>query len=295
MLDHKYIVFYHLAKNPNTTKVAEELGLSQPAISKSIKELERELSVTLFLREKGRMQLTETGRYLLKEVSPLLQKEREIGFELDKRRDTFSGTLHIGASTTLAQYVLPELLSDFIRRNPGIRIHLSSGNTDQIEQQVLAGNLHLAFIEGTPTQPDIRYIPFISDEIVLIGAASSTLPEQITPEQFRELNFVFREKGSGTYNIIRRQLSQAGIDPAQLHTRLTLGSTEGIKQFLRHNSDSYALMSIYSVRDELASGKLRIFEIEGLTIDRTFYAIHRQGEPDPYARQFLDFALQGKK
>lgn len=295
MLDHKYIVFYHLAKNPNTTKVAEEIGLSQPAISKSIKELERELSVTLFLREKGRMQLTETGQYLLEEVSPLLQKEREIRFELDKRRHTFSGTLHIGASTTLAQYVLPELLSDFIRRNPGIRIHLFSGNTDQIEQQVLAGNLHLAFIEGTPTQPDIRYIPFISDEIVLIGAASSTLPEQITPEQFRELNFVFREKGSGTYNIIRRQLSQAGIDPAQLHTRLTLGSTEGIKHFLRHNSDSYALMSIYSVRDELASGKLRIFEIEGLTIDRTFYAIHRQGEPDPYARQFLDFALQGKK
>ena len=78
MLDHKYIIFYHLAKNPNTTKVAVELGLSQPAISKSIKELERELSVTLFHREKGRMQLTETGKYLLGEITPLLQKEREI-------------------------------------------------------------------------------------------------------------------------------------------------------------------------------------------------------------------------
>lgn len=150
MLDHKYIIFYHLAKNPNTTKVAVELGLSQPAISKSIKELERELSVTLFHREKGRMQLTETGEYLLGEITPLLQKEREVLFELDKRRDTFSGTLHIGASTTLAQYILPELLSDFIRRNPDIHIHLSSGNTDQIEHEVLAGNLHLAFIEGTP-------------------------------------------------------------------------------------------------------------------------------------------------
>lgn len=295
MLDHKYIIFYHLAKNPNTTKVAEELGLSQPAISKSIKELERELSVTLFHRAKGRMQLTETGKYLLEAISPLLQKEREILFELGKQRDTFSGTLHIGASTTLAQYILPELLSDFIRRNPGIHIHLFSGNTDQIEQEVIAGNLHLAFIEGTPTQPDIRYIPFISDEIVLVCSASNSVTEQITPEQFRELDFVFREKGSGTYHIIRRQLSQAGIDIMQLHTRLTLGSTEGIKQFLRHSDDSFALLSVYSVREELSSGKLRLIEIEGLTIDRTFYAIHRQGEPDPYARQFLDFVLQTSK
>ena len=106
MLDHKYIVFCHLAKNPNATKVAEELGLSQPAISKSIKELERELAVTLFHREKGRMQLTETGKYLLEAIAPLLQKEREVLFELDKRRDSFSGTLHIGASTTLAQLSL---------------------------------------------------------------------------------------------------------------------------------------------------------------------------------------------
>lgn len=295
MLDHKYIVFYHLAKTPNATKVAEELGLSQPAISKSIKELERELAITLFHREKGRMQLTETGKYLLEAIAPLLQKEREVLFELDKRRDSFSGTLHIGASTTLAQYILPELLSDFIARNSGIQIHLSSGNTDQIEQEVVAGNLHLAFIEGTPTQPDIRYIPFISDEIVLVCSASNPVAEQITPEQFRELDFVFREKGSGTYNIIRRQLSQAGIDISQLHTRLTLGATEGIKQFLRHSGNSFALLSVYSVREELTSGKLRIVEIEGLTIDRTFYAIHRQGEPDPYARQFLDFTLQNKR
>lgn len=294
MLDHKYIIFYHLAKNPNTTKVAVELGLSQPAISKSIKELERELSVTLFHREKGRMQLTETGKFLLGEITPLLQKEREVLFELDKRRDTFSGTLHIGASTTLAQYILPELLSDFIRRNPDIHIHLSSGNTDQIEHEVIAGNLHLAFIEGTPTQPDIRYIPFINDEIVLVGSASNSLPEQITPEQFRELDFIFREKGSGTYHIIRRQLALSGIDISQLRTRLTLGSTEGIKQFLRHSRDSFALLSVYSVREELTSGKLRIIDIEGLTIDRTFYAIHRQGEPDPYARRFLDFALQAQ-
>ena len=84
MLDHKYKVFYHLAQTPNTTKVAEELLLSQPAISKNIKELEKELGITLFNRIKGRMQLTEAGQYLYSEIEILVRKEREINFRIDK-------------------------------------------------------------------------------------------------------------------------------------------------------------------------------------------------------------------
>ena len=89
MLDHKYKVFYHLAQTPNTTKVAEELLLSQPAISKNIKELEKELGITLFNRIKGRMQLTEAGQYLYSEIEILVRKEREINFRIDKMKHTF--------------------------------------------------------------------------------------------------------------------------------------------------------------------------------------------------------------
>lgn len=293
MLDHKYTIFYHLAKNPNTTKVAEELYLSQPAVSKSIRELERELSITLFNREKGRLQLTEAGKYLLEATEAFVKKEREVLFGIDKLRDTFSGTLHIGASTTLSQYILPEVLARFSRQEDGMNIDLTSGNTDQIEQEVKAGNLQLAFIEGTPTQPDIHYIPYLRDEIVLVSAAGTAAGECISKEKFTELPFVFREKGSGTYHIIRKQLKEAGIQISQLHNQLTLGSTEGIKHYLLH-SGCFALLSVYSIREELASGKLRVTEIEGLSIHRTFYIIHKQGEPDPYARQFIDFTLRQK-
>lgn len=293
MLDHKFTVFYHLAKNPNTTKVADELCLSQPAISKSIKELERELSITLFDREKGRMRLTEAGNYLLAAIEPFIQKEREVLFEIGKLRNIFSGILRIGASTTLSQYVLPELLSRFVHTYPGINIQLSSGNTDQIEREILANNLHLAFIEGTPTHPDIRYIPFIKDEIVLVCSTDNPVTEQITKKEFQKLSFVFREKGSGTYNIIRRQLLRADIDINEINHQLILGSTEGIKQYLRYSKDCFALLSIYSIREELAAGKLKVVEIDNLPIERTFYAIHRQGEPDLYARKFLDFSKKG--
>lgn len=294
MLDHKYKVFYHLAKNPNTTKVAEELYLSQPAISKNIRELEKELGITLFYRERGGMRLTEAGLYLCTETENMLKKERDIQFELDRLRDNFNGTLNIGASTTLSQYILPEILAKFTTTYSNLKINLISGNTDQIEKEILSNNLHLAFIEGTPTQPDIHYIPYLRDEIVLVCASHNSVAENISQEELAKLCFVFREKGSGTYHIIKKQLSDSGIHFNALHDQLTLGTTEGIKQYLQC-SDCFALLSIYSIRNELSTGKLKIVEIDGLKIERNFYAIHRQGETDPYARKFLDFSLRQKQ
>ena len=110
MLDHKYHIFYRLAQNPNTTQIAEEMHLSQPAISKNIQEMEKELGITLFHREKGRLRLTDNGTYLYAELVPVIKKEREILFHLGQMRDNFKGTIHIGASTTLSQYILPEIL-----------------------------------------------------------------------------------------------------------------------------------------------------------------------------------------
>lgn len=294
MLDHKLTIFYHLGKNPNTTKVAEALYLSQPAISKSIKELEKELGITLFDRTKGRLQLTFAGMYLLKETEELIRKERSILFEIDKMKNIFGGTLNIGASTTLAQYVLPEILAGFTQGENRPHIHLISGNTRQIEDEIVANNLHLAFIEGTPTQPEIHYIPFIRDEIVLVSSGNTATRESISKDELKNLNFVFREKGSGTYDVIKKHIKDAGIDINGLHDQLILGSTEGIKQYLLH-SNCFALLSIYSIRNEVASGKLKITEIEGLSIDRMFYVIHKQGQVDPYAKKFLDYATYNRK
>ena len=97
MLDHKLTIFYHTAKHLNTTKAAEILRLSQPAISKSIKELEKGLGITLFDREKGRLMLTPAGKYLLEQSEELIERERIITFNLQHMKKEFSGTLHIGA------------------------------------------------------------------------------------------------------------------------------------------------------------------------------------------------------
>lgn len=291
MIDHKFLIFSHLAKNPNMTKVAELLCLSQPAVSKSIKELEKELSVTLFDRVKGRLQLTPAGKFLFQQTEELLRQEREILFGIDRLRNTFCGTLRLGASTTLAQYILPEILAGFVNRYPRIHIEMVSGNTVQIEREMSDGNLHLAFIEGSPHLNDLHYIPFLKDEIVLVSTpAVATLPA-LRKEDLRKLKFVFREKDSGTYEIIAKSLKKAGISVSSLSEILSLGTTEGIKKYLMQ-TDCFALLSVYSIRDELLAGKLKITDVDDLIIERMFRIVHRQGYPDPYAQVFLDYALQ---
>ena len=252
MLDHKLTIFYHTAKHLNTTKAAEILRLSQPAISKSIKELEKGLRITLFDREKGRLMLTPAGKYLLEQSEELIERERIITFNLQHMKKEFSGTLHIGASTTLSQYILPEYLARFRETHPYIEINLISGNTYQIEQELLDKNIQLAFIEGVPSQTDIHYIPFLRDEIVLVTSAKNDSPESITKEQLKTLKFVVREEGSGTYNIIQRQLSAAGMSINELNQQIVIGSTEGIKQYLKH-SNCHALVSVFSIQDENSS------------------------------------------
>lgn len=231
MLDHKLTIFYHTAKHLNTTKAAEILRLSQPAISKSIKELEKGLGITLFDREKGRLMLTPAGKYLLEQSEELIERERIITFNLQHMKKEFSGTLHIGASTTLSQYILPEYLARFRETHPYIEINLISGNTYQIEQELLDKNIQLAFIEGVPSQTDIHYIPFLKDEIVLVTSAKNDSPESITKEQLKTLKFVVREEGSGTYNIIQRQLSAAGMSINELNRKYRGNQT--IPQTLR--------------------------------------------------------------
>lgn len=118
MLDHKYKVFYYLAKNPNTTKVAEELYLSQPAISKGIRELEKELGITLFHREKGRMYLTQAGKYLFAEIEPLLEKERKILFEIDRLKNTFTVHCISGPAQRSRNMYYPNSWPDSLPANP---------------------------------------------------------------------------------------------------------------------------------------------------------------------------------
>ena len=115
MLDHKYKVFYQLCLTPSTTAASEVLGLTQPAVSKNIRELEKEVGLTLFRRTRNGMVLTGAGEELKRALQPLVEQERRLEYRLGQLRGQERGELKIGGSTTLSQYVLPEVVAGFVR------------------------------------------------------------------------------------------------------------------------------------------------------------------------------------
>ena len=289
MIDHKYKVFYQLCLTPSTTAAADILGLTQPAVSKNVRELEKELGITLFGRTRNGMVLTEAGQELMHGMEPLIAQERLLRYRLDQWRGVDRGELKIGGSTTLSQYVLPDAIAGFARKWPDISLSLMSGNTQQIEEMVLNKSLHVAFIEGNKNRNDLHYEPFLKDELVLVASASGRWPGRMAKAELPSGCFVFRERGSGTYHVIRKRLEQEGIDIRRLASKVCIGSTEAIKRYVA-GSDTLAFLSRYSIREELAQERLRVIEVDGLCIERMFYSIHLQGEIDPYAARFMDFS-----
>jgi DNA-binding transcriptional LysR family regulator len=204
-------VFRKVAEQLSFRKAAEELYLSQPAVSLQIKALEEELGVVLFDRSGSQVKLTLAGATLLKYAEQSRRLLREARHATTAFSGTHSGTLTLGASTTIAQYVLPRLLSEFCSAHPRVHVTLMSNNTEQIVTAVAEEKVALGFIEGPPRSRDLTLAPFLEDELVLLAPAAHEWAEQaeIAPAALATAHLLMRERGSGTRHIVERALELA--------------------------------------------------------------------------------------
>ena len=271
MSDFRLKVFYSVARNQSFTRAAKELFVSQPAITKHINELERQYSVRLFDRTGGKIMLTDAGRLLLEHCSRILDEYNRMEYDMGLLNARGSGHISIGASTTIAQYVLPQILAEFTERYPKIEVSLANGNSRDIENALLNHEIDFGMVEGVTHAAGLQYEPFLEDELVTIvkAAGNESLPEELTPHDLCRLPLVLREQGSGTLEVIETGLERHGIKLSELNVRIRLGSTEAIKAFLRH-SRSVGIVSVFSVREELARGVFRVIDITGLSFIRHF-------------------------
>ena len=219
------------------TKAANELFISQPAISKHIQELEKEYGVQLFDRIGNRIQLTRAGQLLLDHACKIIDAYQNLDFDMKKLTEKSGGELRIGASTTISQYVLPELIADFRKQYPDIRLTLLSGNSHEIEDALATGRIDLGMVEGIKRQPTFKYTPFMKDELVAFVHCSNTLAQQeeISLNLLKQTPIVLRELGSGTLDVIQKALQENGIALSDLNIEMNLGTTEGIKHFVEHS------------------------------------------------------------
>lgn len=285
-------VFKTVADRLSFTKAAAELLISQPAVTKQINELERLLGKPLFLRHGNRISLTDDGVRLLEYANRILALYGELRDAFVEEQGAFSGEIRLGASTTLSQYVLPGLLAKFRKLYPDVRVTLFNGNTEQIERQIADGKLDFGMIEGTASNPALHYELFMDDELVLVTSASNTsfTREEITAADLPALPLVIRENGSGTLDVLSRELSRHGLSLRQLHIEMQLGSTESIKHYLFY-SDTFAFVSVQAVLDELAANRLRVVEVGDMELVRRFSFVTAHGQRSRLTDLFKQFCL----
>lgn len=292
MSDFRLKVFQSVAKNLSFTKASQELFVSQPAITKHVQELETTYQTRLFDRQGSRICLTESGKLLLEHCERILEDYKRLEYEMHLLHNEYTGELKLGASTTIAQYVLPPLLGNFISKFPQVSLSLMNGNTRDIEIALQEHRIDLGLVEGVFRLPNLKYTNFLEDELVAVIRTGSNLSveEEITPEELVKMPLVLRERGSGTLDVFERALQQHNIKLSSLQVLMYLGSTESIKLFLEH-TDCLGIVSVRSITRELYSGKLRVVEIKGMPMNRDFSFAQPQGQESGLAQIFMQFAM----
>jgi len=284
-------VFRTVAQHLSFRKAAEHLFITQPAVTLQIKALEEDLGVRLFDRAGNRISLTMQGTCLLRYAKRMESLVAEAEQELAKAEGQLSGELALGVSSTIAQYVLPRLIGAFLLENPRVRLSLQSGNTEHIMRLLLDGHIALGLIEGPARHREVRTEPFMEDELVLIAPAHSEM-RKLTREQLHSTNLLMREQGSGSRRVVEMALGKAGIKTKHFATVMNLDSSEAIKSAVEAGL-GVGFVSRWAIAKELELGTLRIVEIPGLRVTRSFTLVRRTGPvPKGPAGSFRSFAIE---
>nr|WP_315029700.1 LysR substrate-binding domain-containing protein [uncultured Chryseobacterium sp.] len=290
MFDYRLKVFHTVASRLSFTKASEELHISQPAVTKHIKEIESQLSAKLFDRKGTSIQLTQSGKILYEYAEKIRNIYRDLEFEINQINQQHKGKLIIGASTTVAQYILPEILAKFNTYYKDIKIELLTGNTEAISSLLKEEKIDLGIIEGESQSSYFDYKTFKADEIVLAAKSDHVLANKtLQLKDLYDIELIFREKGSGTLEFIQNRLKEKQVNINELKTVMQLGSSESIKNYLLH-SDCMAFLSISTIINELKNNILTVIDIKNFSIERDFHFILPKGEQSELIELFLRFA-----
>ncbi|WP_430810027.1 MULTISPECIES: LysR substrate-binding domain-containing protein [unclassified Carboxylicivirga] len=292
-MNYRDIVFLTVAENLSFSKAAEALFISQPAVTRHIKELEGHYRVDLFERKGNKILLTKAGQMAYSQLKAIQQQYRELEFTLGSQGDVFRGQLRVGASSTISQYIIPRVMAAFHQKYPKIDLYLFNGNSFEMEQKLLGKEIDIALVENASSQSNIKYRRFMQDEIIAVASARRLYGHRknISLAEFKDVPIVVRENGSGTLEVINKALKASQLSYDDLNIAMHLGSTEAIKNFVAH-FDGVALLSDYSVAKELQHNELVRIAIKGFSIVRSLRIAQRQGHVSRACELFISF-LEG--
>jgi len=295
MLSVAHQVFLAVAANLSFSKAAQVLLITQPAVSKHVKGLEDQYKVPLFERKGASILLAPAGKVLYDHLLKASEIQRKIEYDLSTLSNvsSASGHLRLGASTTIALYILPTILSNFQREYANVDIQLVNRNSEYILNALLNHEVDLGIIEVENKLTTVSYQHFMSDEVIPVCSSKSPLAgKQLTIEQLTKTPLALRERGSGTLDALLQALSQHGVKSSDLNIKIRLGGTEALKNFLRADQ-CLGFMPKPSIVRELAEGELVEVPVKELHIKRDFFFIRRKGtDDDGLTSNFIQFASE---
>ena len=285
-------VFRTVATHLNFSRAAEELLLTQPAVTQQIKALEEQFGVPLFDRTGGRIIMTPAGHALLPYAEKLKALSEEAQSVVANVSGKPGGRLTLGASQTISHYLLPNLIAGFLRQNPRIAISVISGNTDAVLDALAEQKTQLALIEGPAHRRDIHVEPFMEDHLVLVVAADHEWANQeVDVTRLKEASLLMREFGSGSRRVVESALIQAGLKRKDLKIRMELDSTEGLLSAVEAGL-GVTFVSRWAVRKHLTLGTLKIARLRGVAFSRMLSLAYPAGpEPTGNTAAFRSYLL----
>jgi DNA-binding transcriptional LysR family regulator len=288
----RLVVFRAVAEQLSFRKAAEELYLTQPAVSLQIKALEEDVGVQLFDRTGAHITLMAAGQVLLNYCELVKTLLAQTKHEIAALSGEHAGQLALGASTTIAQYVLPRLLGEFRREHPRVHPTLISGNTEHIVEAVEKQKIALGFIEGPARSREVKTQPFLEDELVLIASTAHEWTERssVSCSEIASIPLLMRERGSGTRHVIELALERQGVKRHSLNIVMELDSTEAIKSAVEAGLGIGFVSRWAIAKDTRLANSFKIVEVEGLRIKRQFLIAFGSGpEPQGVAVEFRRF------
>ena len=283
-------VFDAVARHLSYTRAAQELHLTQPAVSMQIRQLEEATGVPLFEQLGKRIYLTRAGQemhYYTHEIQRLLGEAESV---LSGLQGGTRGRLEISVAST-ANHFATRLLAAFARRYPDVSYSLDVTNRETLVSQLVNNLKDLVLMGRPPPGLDLEVEAFMANPLVVIAPPDHPLARQesVTLDQLQQERFVVRERGSGTRIAMERFFEAQGI---QLNTDLEMTSNEAIKQAVQAGL-GLGIVSIHTLEIELEAGRLQVLDVEHFPILRHWYLVYRKGKRlSPVARNFRDFVLK---
>jgi DNA-binding transcriptional LysR family regulator len=291
MEDHKLKVFCTVAETKSFSKASEIIHLTQPAVSLQIQALEELYETKLFDRSSSTVSLTPAGDILYRYAKEILALYAAAEKNIGELTGLVKGSISVGASTTIGNYVLPNVLADFRRTHPKIKVHLFVGNTKRIVEYLNSGNIDFGIVEGDVARQKLIIEKLIADELVVIVPPLHpwAKKKEVSIYDVTKEPFILREDGSGTRQIIEKYLSKHGISSHDMKAAMMLGSTVAIKGAVE-SGIGVSMVSRWAARKESKYGSLKLLSIKEEKLLREFALIYQKNSIASHAvDEFLSY------